>query len=152
MPARFAGSDALKTIIAYRNGAPVRLRDVGSVSDGVEDSRVASWLDRQPAIILDIKRRPGANVVDTVNRIRALLPSKCLTPVQLQPPPALAGEAFASAHPDALSAGIVPSGRLKTTAQSFFTARECSDDLDAAPSYCRILVTVGVRRRLEGVA
>jgi multidrug efflux pump len=77
-----AASDALfdteaylKTIIAYRDGAPVRLRDVGSVSDGVEDSRVASWLDRQPAIILDIKRQPGANVVETVDRIRALLPS-----------------------------------------------------------------------------
>ena len=62
------------TIIAYRDGAPVRLRDVGSVSDGVEDSRVASWLDRQPAIILDVKRQPGANVVETVDRIRLLLP------------------------------------------------------------------------------
>ena len=61
-------------IIAYRDGGAVRLRDVASVDDSVEDSRVASWFDRQPAIILDIKRQPGANVVETVDRIRSLLP------------------------------------------------------------------------------
>src|SRR5439155_5276827 len=71
---RFDTESYRNAVIAYTNGAPVRLRDVGTVSDSVEDSRVASWLDREPAIILDIKRQPGANVVETVDRVRALLP------------------------------------------------------------------------------
>jgi multidrug efflux pump len=61
-------------IIAERSGAPVRLRDIGSANDSVENSRAASWLNQQPAILLNIKRQPGANVVDTVDRLRALLP------------------------------------------------------------------------------
>jgi multidrug efflux pump len=61
-------------IVADRDGAPVRLRDIGSVIDSIENGRLASWLNRQPAIILNIKRQPGANVIETVDRIRALLP------------------------------------------------------------------------------
>jgi len=61
-------------IVADRDGGPVRLRDIGTVIDSVENERVAGWLDRQPAIVLEIKRRPGANVIETVERIRALLP------------------------------------------------------------------------------
>jgi multidrug efflux pump len=61
-------------IIANRDGAAVRLADIGTVTDGVENSRVASWFNRQPAIVLDIKRQPGANVIETGERVRGLLP------------------------------------------------------------------------------
>ena len=53
-------------VIAWRNGAPVRLSDVGSVINGVENDRVAAWYRDQPAAVLDIQRQPGANIVQTV--------------------------------------------------------------------------------------
>ena len=61
-------------VVAYRGGAPVLLRDVAEVVDGLEDERVGGWFDGETAVILDVQRQPGANVVDTVNRIRAELP------------------------------------------------------------------------------
>jgi multidrug efflux pump len=61
-------------IIAYRNGAPVHLTDVAEVVDGAENTRLGAWADRTPAVILNIQRQPGANVIDTVDRIKRLLP------------------------------------------------------------------------------
>ncbi|WP_232628255.1 MdtB/MuxB family multidrug efflux RND transporter permease subunit [Methylobacterium sp. Leaf118] len=61
-------------IIAYRNGAPVHLTDVAEVVDGPENTRLGAWADRTPAVILNIQRQPGANVIDTVDRIKRLLP------------------------------------------------------------------------------
>jgi hydrophobic/amphiphilic exporter-1 (mainly G- bacteria), HAE1 family len=61
-------------IIAYRNGAPVRLGDVAQVVDSVENDQVASWFDGNPAIMLAIQRQPGANTVQVVDSIKALLP------------------------------------------------------------------------------
>ncbi|MBF0562893.1 MAG: multidrug efflux RND transporter permease subunit [Alphaproteobacteria bacterium] len=61
-------------IIAYRNGAAVRVRDVGTVVEGVENAKVAGWYDGHPAVIVDIQRQPGANIVATADRIKALLP------------------------------------------------------------------------------
>ncbi|HEY5953988.1 MAG TPA: efflux RND transporter permease subunit, partial [Terrimicrobiaceae bacterium] len=66
-------------ILAYRNGAPVRLRDVANVQDGVENSRLAAWiatpmLSYQPAVLLDIQRQPGANIIETVERVKKILP------------------------------------------------------------------------------
>ncbi|KQP99115.1 multidrug transporter [Methylobacterium sp. Leaf121] len=61
-------------IIAYRNGAPVHLTDVAEVVDGAENTRLGAWSDRTPAVILNIQRQPGANVIDTVDRIKRLLP------------------------------------------------------------------------------
>jgi multidrug efflux pump len=55
-------------------GAPVRIKDVGRVKEGVENSQVAAWYDGKPAVLLDIQRQPGANIVDTVDGIRAVLP------------------------------------------------------------------------------
>ena len=51
-------------IVAYRNGAPVRLQDIGTVVDGVQDSKVASWYNGQRAIVLAIQRQPGTNTVE----------------------------------------------------------------------------------------
>jgi multidrug efflux pump len=61
-------------VIAWKNGAPVRVRDVGRVVEGVEDSRVAGWFDGRPAVIVNVQRQPGANIVDTVKRVQDKLP------------------------------------------------------------------------------
>jgi multidrug efflux pump len=61
-------------IVAYRSGAPVLLRDVAAVIDGLENSKVGGWYQDQPAVIIDIQRQPGANVIDTVRRINEELP------------------------------------------------------------------------------
>jgi hydrophobe/amphiphile efflux-1 (HAE1) family protein len=61
-------------IIGYKNGAPVRVGDVGSVVDGVENDKLTATAGVRPAVIIDILRQPGANVITTVERIRAALP------------------------------------------------------------------------------
>src|SRR5216117_1802776 len=61
-------------IIAYRNGAPVRLSDVANVVDGVENSKLAAWMNQAPAVIMNIQRQPGANIIAVVDRIKNLLP------------------------------------------------------------------------------
>jgi len=74
-------NDQLKTadeyrqmIIAYRNGAPVRVADVASTVDAAENSRLAAWANRTPAVILNVQRQPGTNVIEVVDRVKALLP------------------------------------------------------------------------------
>ncbi|HEX8786307.1 MAG TPA: efflux RND transporter permease subunit, partial [Telluria sp.] len=62
-------------IIAYKNGSPVHLSDVASVSNGAENTRLAAWKNRTPAIILNVQRQPGANVIQVVDKIKTLLPS-----------------------------------------------------------------------------
>jgi multidrug efflux pump len=61
-------------IIAYRNGAPVRLSDVADVIDGAENVNQAAWMNTTPAVIVNIQRQPGANVIQVVDRIKRLLP------------------------------------------------------------------------------
>ncbi len=61
-------------VIAYRNGAPVQLSDVATVSDGVENTKQAAWTNEVPAIILNVQRQPGANIIQVVDSIKALLP------------------------------------------------------------------------------
>ena len=61
-------------VVAYRNGAPVRLSDVARVVDGVEDVRLAAWMNETPAVIVNVQRQPGANTLTVVDGIRALLP------------------------------------------------------------------------------
>jgi hydrophobic/amphiphilic exporter-1 (mainly G- bacteria), HAE1 family len=62
-------------IVAYRNGAPVRLSDLGKAEDSVQNDQVASWYNGERAIILAIQRQPGSNTVATIDRIRAVLPT-----------------------------------------------------------------------------
>ncbi|KMM76794.1 acriflavine resistance protein B [Xanthomonas sp. NCPPB 1128] len=62
------------TVISYKNGAPVRLSDVAKVVDGVENDQLAAWADGKPAVLLEVRRQPGANIVQTVEQIRAILP------------------------------------------------------------------------------
>ncbi|MGA8873796.1 MAG: efflux RND transporter permease subunit [Candidatus Acidiferrales bacterium] len=61
-------------IVAYRNGAPVRLDQIASVTDGVQDRYVANWINGIPGILLAVQRQPGTNTIDIVDRIRKLIP------------------------------------------------------------------------------
>ncbi|HSN41898.1 MAG TPA: MdtB/MuxB family multidrug efflux RND transporter permease subunit [Burkholderiales bacterium] len=61
-------------IIAYRNGAPVYLSDVADIADDAENIRLAAWMNDAPAVILNIQRQPGANVIEVVDRVKRLLP------------------------------------------------------------------------------
>ncbi|HQS15665.1 multidrug efflux RND transporter permease subunit [Reyranella sp.] len=62
-------------IVAYRNGAPVRIRDVATVEEGQENTRIAAWANNTQAVIVNVQRQPGANVIEVVDRIKALLPT-----------------------------------------------------------------------------
>jgi hydrophobe/amphiphile efflux-1 (HAE1) family protein len=70
----FTAADFRDVILTSQSGQPVRLRDVGSVIDNVENIRLAGWVNDRPAVILDIQRQPGANIIETANRVKALLP------------------------------------------------------------------------------
>ena len=63
-----------RLIIAWKDGRPIRLQDVAQIVDDAENLRLAAWSDRTPAIILNVQRQPGANVIQTVDRLRTLLP------------------------------------------------------------------------------
>lgn len=67
-------SDYGRLILKYENGAPLRLRDVARIQQAAQDSHQAAWFGRTPAILLNIQRQPGANVIDVVDRVQALLP------------------------------------------------------------------------------
>ena len=70
----FSAAEYRNVIIAYKSGSPVRLRDVGEVIDNVENIRLGGWVGEKPAVILDIQRQPGANIIETADRVKALLP------------------------------------------------------------------------------
>ncbi len=61
-------------IVAYRNGAPVRLSDIAKVTEGIEDLRNSGFANGKPAVVIGIGRQPGANIIETVDRIKALMP------------------------------------------------------------------------------
>ncbi|HWX38211.1 MAG TPA: efflux RND transporter permease subunit, partial [Candidatus Sulfotelmatobacter sp.] len=61
-------------IVSYRNGAPVRLSDIAKVTEGIEDLRNSGYSNGKPAVVIGIGRQPGANIIETVDRIKALLP------------------------------------------------------------------------------
>jgi multidrug efflux pump len=68
-------AEYLPLIVAYRNGAAVRLRDVATVTDSVQDIRNAGYTDSKPAVLVTIRRQPGANIIDTIDGIKAVLPA-----------------------------------------------------------------------------
>ncbi|HVW27573.1 MAG TPA: multidrug efflux RND transporter permease subunit [Polyangiaceae bacterium] len=68
-------ADAFRPIIvAYKNGAPVRLQEIANVVDGVENDQLAGWANDERAVILNVQRQPGANVIQVADRVKALLP------------------------------------------------------------------------------
>ena len=70
----FSSSDYRDIIVATKNGAPVRLRDVATIIDGAENAHQAAWMNLTPAVIVNIQRQPGANIISVADRIKALLP------------------------------------------------------------------------------
>jgi multidrug efflux pump len=66
--------DYREIIVAYKNGAPVLLKNVAQVTDGTENVRLAAWMNQTPAVIVNIQRQPGANIIQVVDSIKALLP------------------------------------------------------------------------------
>jgi len=72
---QIASAEAYREIVvAFRNNAPVRLKDVAEVSEGLENTRVGGWYQGTPAVIIDVQRQPGANVIETVDRLKGELP------------------------------------------------------------------------------
>jgi multidrug efflux pump len=69
-----SGKDYQSVVVAYRNGAPVMLSDVAKVIDDVENNKLAAWMNNTPAVILNIQRQPGANIIQVVDRVKQLLP------------------------------------------------------------------------------
>jgi len=70
----FSSEQYKPIVIAYKNGAPVRLSDVANVIDGTENTQLAAWMNLTPAVIVNIQRQPGANIISVVDRIKKLLP------------------------------------------------------------------------------
>ncbi len=66
-------------IIAYREGAPVRLKDVAKIENGAEDRFLAAWANQKAAVLVNIQRQPGANVIDVADRVQELLPQLTAT-------------------------------------------------------------------------
>jgi multidrug efflux pump len=66
-------------VVAYQRGGPVRISDVAAVTDGVEDTRQAAWMNTTPAVILNVQRQPGANTITVVDQIKAQLPQLTAT-------------------------------------------------------------------------
>jgi multidrug efflux pump len=66
--------DYRKLILSYKDGTPVMLKDVANVVDGIENTQQSAWMNQTPAVIVNIQRQPGANIIDVVDRIQALLP------------------------------------------------------------------------------
>jgi multidrug efflux pump len=72
---QITAADTYKDIVvAFRNGAPVKISDIADVVDGLENTKVGAWYRGQPSIVIDVQRQPGANVIETVQRVRAELP------------------------------------------------------------------------------
>ena len=69
-----SSADYAPLVIAYRNGSPVKLTDVASVTDDAENVRQAAWMNDVPAVIVNVQRQPGANIITVVDRIKLLLP------------------------------------------------------------------------------
>ena len=70
----FSSKEYLSLVIAYKNGAPVLLKDVADAIDDAENVNQAAWMNTTPAVIVNIQRQPGANVIEVVNRVKQLLP------------------------------------------------------------------------------
>ena len=69
-----SSADYNAVIVAYRNGAPVRLSDIATAVDGTENVKLAAWMNKTPAVIMNVQRQPGANIISVADRIKQLLP------------------------------------------------------------------------------
>jgi multidrug efflux pump len=74
-----SSADYSKLVIAYRNGAPVNLSDIADIKDSIENIRQSAWMNQTPAVILNVQRQPGANIISVVDQIQKLLPQLTAT-------------------------------------------------------------------------
>jgi multidrug efflux pump len=74
-----SSADYVPLIVAYKNGAPVKLSDLANIKDDAENIRQAAWMNQVPAVIMNIQRQPGANIISVVDRIKVLLPTLTAT-------------------------------------------------------------------------
>ena len=70
-----SADDYRQLIVAYQNGAAIRLQDIATIEQGAENTRLAAWANKQQAIVLNIQRQPGVNVITTADSIREMLPT-----------------------------------------------------------------------------
>jgi multidrug efflux pump len=72
---QIGAADAYKSVVvSFKNGAPILLGDVSQIIEGLENVKVGAWYQGKPAVVIDVQRQPGANVIETVQRVRAQLP------------------------------------------------------------------------------
>ncbi|HMJ61113.1 MAG TPA: efflux RND transporter permease subunit, partial [Bryobacteraceae bacterium] len=69
-----SAKDYSQVVVAYKNGAPVMLNQVAHIVDGIENNDLSAWMNKTPAVIVNIQRQPGANIIQVVDRVKALLP------------------------------------------------------------------------------
>ena len=69
-----SAKDYSQVVVAYKNGAPVMLNQVAHIVDGIENNNLSAWMNKTPAVIVNIQRQPGANIIQVVDRVKALLP------------------------------------------------------------------------------
>jgi multidrug efflux pump len=121
------------TIIAYKNGSPIYLRDVATVVSGTENDQLGALQNLTPAIILNVQRQPGANVIGVVNRIKALLPQTFC-----------AGDktCLAKTAPGALEQSLPPSVNMVATSDGTVTIRASVHDVEFELTLSVILVVV----------
>jgi hydrophobe/amphiphile efflux-1 (HAE1) family protein len=70
----FDAKEFLDAVVAFRNGAPVLFRDIGDAVEGLENEKLAGWYNGEPAVILNVQRQPGANIIDVADSVERLLP------------------------------------------------------------------------------
>jgi multidrug efflux pump len=81
----FSSAHYRDVVVAYQNGAPVMLTDVARITDGVENTKLAAWMNETPAVIVNVRKQPGANTIAVVNEIEELLPQlRSSLPVSIQ--------------------------------------------------------------------
>src|SRR5258708_16073471 len=86
------GADYRNVVVAYHNGAPVLLKDVAAIVDGVENTKQAAWMNQVPAVIVNVQRQPGANTISVAPPLKSFFPPLPATPpapAPLTPPPHL---------------------------------------------------------------
>jgi multidrug efflux pump len=121
-----SAKDYSQVVVAYRNNAPVMLKDVAHIVDGVENQKLSAWMNETPAVIVNIQRQPGANIIQVVDRVKALLPK--------------------------LRATIPASIGIATLSDRTLTVRASVEDVEYELLLCIVLVVIVIFVFLRNVA
>ncbi len=121
-----SAKDYAHVVVAYKNNAPVMLKDVAHIVDGVENQKLSAWMNETPAVIVNIQRQPGANIIQVVDRVKALLPK--------------------------LRATIPASIGIATLSDRTLTVRASVEDVEYELLLCIVLVVIVIFVFLRNVA